>query len=499
MLDYKLSMLPSCPLHLDGHMDLAPPSIISESMLRWPGPEQLPQFMQSNSRFIMSAAMTGLLTRFIWVVPPWVTDINYFLQSGHFRRQFYAGVTYSKRLPPAEKLRGFDTKTAYALLFAGAPPDQKDDLLKQNVQMSDLQVLPVRAGNIPSAGDGPPLNKSRTHRNREPRLCICFSGNSDGDETSSCFLGEGLSDKKPVFLPATDCQISHSGVVEVVTESKAMELMRPGRGEAERRPWLSEADSVLLDIDEDYYGCEAAIRPLLETGLTEQMVGVVSDYVSRLFCPINSEQESRADAFFNSLVHSVLENVLVCGRNFTCLRNLRARSEKLATMAVGELLTRGLFSFTCSSRKPTQAGSLASLIRILSQMTVGQLRALARVGICVRESVRTFNFRPHYGMVVCRGFNTPSSTAVIFHTPDDEEITLRSENLRALLRSAPFTPGLVTVARSVRDGYTPRQHFRRIENDIVSILNDTFVERTKGSVMYDPGLLGGRPGWPDRH
>ncbi|KAK7498478.1 hypothetical protein BaRGS_00010138, partial [Batillaria attramentaria] len=349
-------------LHLDGHMDLAPPSIISESMLRWPGPEQLPQFMQSNSRFIMSAAMTGLLTRFIWVVPPWVTDINYFLQSGHFRRQFYAGVTYSKRLPPAEKLRGFDTKTAYALLFAGAPPDQKDDLLKQNVQMSDLQVLPVRAGNIPSAGDGPPLNKSRTHRNREPRLCICFSGNSDGDETSSCFLGEGLSDKKPVFLPATDCQISHSGVVEVVTESKAMELMRPGRGEAERRPWLSEADSVLLDIDEDYYGCEAAIRPLLETGLTEQMVGVVSDYVSRLFCPINSEQESRADAFFNSLVHSVLENVLVCGRNFTCLRNLRARSEKLATMALkeadtGRVAGESHTDFESDDRRPTPGPS----------------------------------------------------------------------------------------------------------------------------------------------
>jgi len=58
-------------------------------------------------------------------------------------------------------------------------------------------------------------------------------------------------------------------------------------------------------------------------------------------------------------------------------------------------------------------------------------------------------------------------------------------------------PLLVTVCRSVRDGYTPRSLAAHIETGILSALRR---QRRSGTmtVIYDNDLLAGRGGWDNR-
>lgn len=51
---------------------------------------------------------------------------------------------------------------------------------------------------------------------------------------------------------------------------------------------------------------------------------------------------------------------------------------------------------------------------------------------------------------------------------------------------------LVTVCRSVRDGYAPSRHWKQIEEGVLSMLRGRFGPL---DVQYDPGLLGGPGGW----
>ena len=74
--------------------------------------------------------------------------------------------------------------------------------------------------------------------------------------------------------------------------------------------------------------------------------------------------------------------------------------------------------------------------------------------------------------------------------------------MAALLRRATAAAGarrrlLVTVSRSVRDGYTPRSLAGRIEDGVLTALRR---QRRSGAmtVVYDSDLLGGRDGWTSR-
>ncbi len=101
---------------------------------------------------------------------------------------------------------------------------------------------------------------------------------------------------------------------------------------------------------------------------------------------------------------------------------------------------------------------------------------------------------------VCQGVLLPDDPSVYQHSPTDMETQQRAALLEMTLQSSSVAQSmrLVTVARSIREGYTPREQVDYIEE----LLHTSLVysqEEGVVEVMYDRGLLGGAWGWSDRY
>jgi hypothetical protein len=68
---------------------------------------------------------------------------------------------------------------------------------------------------------------------------------------------------------------------------------------------------------------------------------------------------------------------------------------------------------------------------------------------------------------------------------DPAEIRATAHQLAAMLRRSALRPGLVTIARSVRDGYTPRDAWPAIERWTLATLREALSPL---EVRYDRGL-----------
>ncbi len=73
---------------------------------------------------------------------------------------------------------------------------------------------------------------------------------------------------------------------------------------------------------------------------------------------------------------------------------------------------------------------------------------------------------------------------------DPAEIRATAHQLAAMLKSSALRPGLITIARSVRDGYTPREAWPAIERRTLAALREALGPL---DVRYDRGL-GPAPG-----
>lgn len=148
------------------------------------------------------------------------------------------------------------------------------------------------------------------------------------------------------------------------------------------------------------------------------------------------------------------------------------------------------------SRVKTTDHVVPQLVAYLSSMTIEQLGALHFIGFCANTSPRTYlDYREFR---VCSGANTPEQSAVIVHATDEKEVRRRTIFLKHMLKNVmKRKPGLITVARSVRDGYTPRELFEQIEESVLRTLNATSDRPLR--VHYDSELLGGKGGWPKAH
>ncbi|KAK3091069.1 hypothetical protein FSP39_016892 [Pinctada imbricata] len=87
----------------------------------------------------------------------------------------------------------------------------------------------------------------------------------------------------------------------------------------------------------------------------------------------------------------------------------------------------------------------------------------------------------------------PGDDVAHIHETNPEEIKNRTANINIMLSALKsFTPSLITVCRSIRDGYTPRKHFKLIEKDILETAETCFRNLR---VHYDSDLQGGKSGW----
>lgn len=128
-------------------------------------------------------------------------------------------------------------------------------------------------------------------------------------------------------------------------------------------------------------------------------------------------------------------------------------------------------------------------------LSAKQIATLKKIGFCLTTTINSYLPLTNPGFQICMGSNTPVDSMVLAHRPTKNETILRTSTLLKILNSL-HRPRLVTVCRSVRDGYTPRFQYYLIEHGVMKAISSVF---SNVKVHYDPWLLGGKHGWPHRH
>ena len=283
---------------------------------------------------------------------------------------------------------------------------------------------------------------------------------------------------------------------EVIHEKDAVEKMKSGS-------WFNPDDSIVLDIDEDYFGCESAAAPLMRSGAPWARVRIISALIDTMICPKRTKHENEAEDFLMPIINEASN---VCSESDINCTKHQPQINKFAT----EMLKLGLtkrFRFLCSYKEGVMLHRMKTFVKHLLKLNKHQIKTISTTGLCMMTTPKSAFFADMKGSSnsnsgsfhICTGFNSPNATIVTYHYPKAKEVETRIETLREILVHGVYpNVKLVTLCRSVRDGYTPRGHFEVIERGILGALRNR-LGQGKYDIYYDKDLLGGQYGWPSRH
>ena len=267
------------------------------------------------------------------------------------------------------------------------------------------------------------------------------------------------------------------------------------------RHWISATGNIILDIDEDYFGVDLPAQALLDSGLDWEAVRIIDFTLKRIFCPRRIDHEPRGNQMLREFINSFIR---------LCRRSVHSDDDTCASVAIGPAIgvinklmlahwTKDPDIF-CAKNSKAIYNSATELTMVSTLFSIYHLRVLMEFGFCFETSPasRIFRDEGHGTIGLCMGFNTPNASVVVVHKPEAAEIRARTTQLRKMLEiiDARHRPSVVTLCRSVRDGYTPRSVFSSIEANILGIFKDLPGHY---DVVYDENLYGGEGGWPDRH
>ena len=290
-------------------------------------------------------------------------------------------------------------------------------------------------------------------------------------------------------------QPNRSAFLEVVEDEKALQQLKS------TRHWIGGTGNIILDIDEDYFGVDLPAQSLLDSGLKWDTVTIFDFILRRIFCPTRIDHEPRGNRMLRELISSFIR---------LCRRSVHSDDDTCASVAVDPAIgvinklmlaywTRDQDIF-CAKNSQEIYNLATELTMVSSLFSINHLRVLVEFGFCFETSPASRLFRDvgHGKIKLCMGFNTPNDSVVVVHKPDAAEVRARTAQLRKMLEiiDARHRPSVVTLCRSVRDGYTPKSFFSSIEANILGIFKDLPGHY---DVVYDENLYGGKGGWPDRH
>ncbi|ELU01312.1 hypothetical protein CAPTEDRAFT_215860 [Capitella teleta] len=333
---------------------------------------------------------------------------------------------------------------------------------------------------------------------RETRLCNCVKNHNVEDEDLRCFFLNfaGLQpNQDPEFdIEPKKCKLSKMYTSIHVKDVIALEKLATG-GEL-----IAKEEDVILDIDEDFFGCESGIIRMNEAGVPTENLMVINDKLGALFCPHFINHEPAADVLFKDTVQILIQrcewkaNFNKCEATF---------DDVMATTTPKLMETFQKYpSLFCATNDGVLVNSWKALVAALYRTSYLKLRAYLEMGVCLNTSPATFGFldEEEGGIQLCHGVNSPNNTVNFLHSPSEREITHRQHILKDILRQidAISRPKLVTIARSVRDGFTPRNLSSLIEESVLKALAPSDID-SEFRVVYDRNLLAGAPGWKARY
>lgn len=239
---------------------------------------------------------------------------------------------------------------------------------------------------------------------------------------------------------------------------------------------------VILDIDVDFLNFTDASKFLVQANITRYDVEDLDSNLSRLFCPKNGSGETVIDKRITQFINNVMifKND---GHPFS-----KYNSTKLYNYGKKYFQTRTMewLPYTCAVTEIQKNLFLSRFLRSVVTFTVPQLEAIKKTGFCMNNVQQNVKKLPIKEFHVCTGenyrFNKQS-----FHL-DPGKLKERIMNFMDTLTHITKLPvKLVTVCRSVRDGFTTRAtepHFERL------ILKGLQRKLAHTKLFYDQNLLG---------
>ncbi len=216
-----------------------------------------------------------------------------------------------------------------------------------------------------------------------------------------------------------------------------------------------------------------------------QVVQQVDYMIDELFCPQTTAEEKTLDEMLTKILRQTLT-----GRKQTdiLLRALRI---------FDDYHNRNRPMICRQKSLEMKHNKLRNLVTYIMSFSREQIKMLIKIGFCMSWSEVTYPKNPElltrFG--ICHGNTDPDNTHVTHHVPSTQEVDSQSLVLQNILSKLPV-PKMITVCRSFRDGYVPKEHFKQIETNIISAIKHGFTRFQ--DVLYDRFLLGGPNGWFER-
>lgn len=255
---------------------------------------------------------------------------------------------------------------------------------------------------------------------------------------------------------------------------------------------------VILDIDEDYFATSDTIIPLRVAGWSNETLGQVDAILMQLCSPTEEDE---------SFLAAQIEAAVLTQRRF--LPSIHADEAYGACLGV-DFKGRDTAKFVCASHDTphksvydifTELQAALATIQQTHSRHFRHMRAiLLRTGFAVTpRSERGTNPEFPAPMAICTGVdqvrgrgnesNYQTNRLVLHHTPSVAALDALLKEFRLYLLMSGIGPyvRLVTLVRSIRDGYLPRHLWRRVE---------TYVLETLAILLPNSEvIMDGRPRW----
>lgn len=248
---------------------------------------------------------------------------------------------------------------------------------------------------------------------------------------------------------------------------------------------FTSKSETLLDVDVDFLYFMSAGESLVRANVSHDVIDDLNSNLCRLLCPSSGDQETAMDRFISEFID-------------------RVQSHKLKHKFVSnftELYKNGMNFFQKENFRwlpylcPVTADQtrlfISRFVRSVASLPIPQLAALRRTGFCLNPGRQSIRDLPEKKFTVCTGevfmFNNQGNSV------DPLEQRKRLRNFRDIVTEVcNFPVKLVTVCRSVRDGFTDRTLETMHEQLIIDVLRRRL---SNTNVFYDTTMLGGKRGF----
>lgn len=242
---------------------------------------------------------------------------------------------------------------------------------------------------------------------------------------------------------------------------------------------------TLLDVDVDFLYFMSAGESLVRVNVSHDAIDDLNSNMCRLLCPSSGEQETEMDRFISEFIDSV-------------------HSHKLKHRFVSnnaELYTNGMnffrekrfrwLPYSCPVTAEQTRLFVSRFVRSVASLPISHLAALRKTGFCLSPGRQSLRELPEKKFTVCTGEGFMFNIQGDYVDPSEQRERLR--NFRDIVTEVcNFPVKLVTISRSVRDGFTDRILETKHEHLIIDVLQRRL---SNTNVFYDTTMLGGKRGF----